>query len=643
MRSIRLSLIVYFLVLLALALGGVSWFVYRTTAQTLREKEDSTRDLIEAKFAFQAAEVRNALDNHLLRQAQNLAGMAQSNSSLQESVRLLPLGALGAPMSPQGHLTIPLWLAEGLHPPLVVRLFRKVDILIDHADALIPHSDDQSQPQEFFQTFRVSGQTLQRSESMGEWEFTLDKALRDESQFLVEHFDDVEPAPGLKLRRVTLKASVPRFRASTLPAAWRFFAQGPQAPPARSTGPRNPAPKGPTSKGPSGKGPSGKGFMAKSPFAKYLPKMPSPKSPAPKTLPPPTPVPAWPNVVESVAPVVFIQYASDTSLAEGKIADFAAERDAKLADLRIETNEELAALRRRLQWICLAAFVATVAGGYGLVRLGLTPLARLSEAVSQVSEKDFTLKIDQSRLPKELQPIAARLALTLDQLRRAFIREKQAAADISHELRTPLAAMMTNLEIALRKSRSAAEYRELLLDIQDSGTQMAHLVQRLLALARIDAGADHLQQKPLDAAELANQCARMVRPLAEARGLTLRVHVPEPAPLKTDPDKLREILNNLLHNAIEYNRPQGTIDLGVARTNGHVHVEVRDSGIGISPQAREHIFERFYRADPSRHADTPHAGLGLSIVKSYLDLMGGTIAVQSSDTGSTFLVDLPAG
>jgi two-component system heavy metal sensor histidine kinase CusS len=113
--------------------------------------------------------------------------------------------------------------------------------------------------------------------------------------------------------------------------------------------------------------------------------------------------------------------------------------------------------------------------------------------------------------------------------------------------------------------------------------------------------------------------------------------------LRTDPDKLREILTNLLHNAIEYNRPEGSIELALERENGHVLLEVKDTGIGIAPEAREHIFERFYRADPSRQADGLHAGIGLAIVKGYVDLMGGTISVESTEgQGTTFRVELPA-
>ena len=106
--------------------------------------------------------------------------------------------------------------------------------------------------------------------------------------------------------------------------------------------------------------------------------------------------------------------------------------------------------------------------------------------------------------------------------------------------------------------------------------------------------------------------------------------------------ELREVVTNLLHNAVQYNRPEGTIDLRVERLAGALSIEVRDTGIGISAEAQSRIFERFYRADPSRHSDTPHAGLGLAIVKSYVDLLGGTITVDSAPgVGTTFRVRLP--
>jgi signal transduction histidine kinase len=173
---------------------------------------------------------------------------------------------------------------------------------------------------------------------------------------------------------------------------------------------------------------------------------------------------------------------------------------------------------------------------------------------------------------------------------------------------------------------------------------MNQAVDRLLTLARLDAGVDTLRVQPVDVGVLAEQCAAVARPLAEARGVSLEVCRKAPGPVLADPDKLREVVNNLLHNAIEYNRPGGSVGLLVARQDGHLDVEVCDTGIGIAPEARGHIFERFYRADPSRTGDGLHTGLGLAIVKEYVDLMGGSITFETAEgRGSTFRVRLPAG
>src|SRR5262249_37851538 len=283
-----------------------------------------------------------------------------------------------------------------------------------------------------------------------------------------------------------------------------------------------------------------------------------------------------------------------------------------------------------------------VRGVFWAGRVGLAPLQKLPDAVSQVSAKDFRLPLEKAKMPTELRPIAGRLEETLDLLKRAFAREKHAAADISDELRTPLAALLTTLEVALRKPRSAEEYREVLEEARSSGQHMYGLVERLLTLARLDAGADHLRPRSVDVKALAEQCASLVRPLAGGGGVCLRVHADGPACVTADPDKLREVFTNLLHNAIEYNRPEGSIDVAVERDNGDVRVDVKDTGIGISPEARQLIFERFYRSDPSRAAEGLHAGLGLAIVKGYVGLMGGKIDVESTvGKGSTFRLRLP--
>ncbi len=605
MRSIRLSLIVYFLVLLTGALGAVSWFSYQTTAESLRERQRDSQKMIEAQYETRKHAARAELDRHILRQARAIAGMPLV-SVLYEAV--YATSVLAAPLTP-ANVQMQIWLPDtriwpkakdAPRPYIPFWLWATQD-----KDKNRPRSDTQrfypkfthlqssehmffnadlEHPQEYFQTYRSAegqsahGQPMQRSETMGDLWFVLDPERRDNATLFTEYYDEVELKPGVRVTRVTLKMPVAGFGGVTFLGPWR----GPQPP---------------------GKGPKG----------------------------PPRPV-------DTKTPTLFIQYAADLAPIDEKIQQFARERDDQIAGLEQIIAADLEQLRTRMLWIGLSALVALWFGGYVVIRLGLAPLAKMSEAVSQVSATNFHLRLDTTKLPNELQPIAKRLADVLEHLRKAFDREKQAAADISHELRTPLAALMTTLEVGLKKSRSVEEYREILEDCRASGQHMYQLVERLLTLARLDAGADRYRPATVNVSEIAVQCVDLIRPLARARGLSLRQYLPDAITLQTDPNKLREVLTNLLHNAVEYNKPNGSIYLAVERVNDTVRFEVRDTGIGIKPAALEHIFERFYRADASRHADTPHAGLGLSIVKSYVELMGGAIKVQSSEAGTTFTV-----
>lgn len=578
MRSIRLALMGYFLLLVGVALGAVFFLVYRTSSETLNARKAQTRALLEAQHQSDCDDARAALDQRLVRSAQTLANLARATPTHFET--LYPLGVLGIAVAPNGYLAGPLWLAEGFHAPLAYQLYRihPQIVHIESADDVMHDQDS-----DYFQTYSAHGRPLERSTSLGETWLTLDQDVRKKAELLRENFDTLELRPGHMVRRVTLKATVPRFGAPFLQPLWRF--------------PLNP-----------GKAKFSRGGRIPKSFD---------------------------------ATAIFVQYASDTSGLDATLRDLKSRLDSDLEQQEHATDEALAGLRTRLLGIGGLAFIALLAGTYWLVRLGLLPLRRLSDAVSRVSEKDFRLQVEAAGLPGELRPIASCLSETLEQLRRAFAREKQAAADISHELRTPLAALLTTLDVALRRPRSVLEYQEILEDCRTTGAQMTQQVERLLALARLDAGADHLQSQKVNVIDLATQCSDLVRPLAEARGVTVRCHVDGPAVLSTDPDKLREVLNNLLYNAVEYNRPNGSIDLTVLRDNGTLALEVRDTGIGIPVEACEHIFERFYRADPSRHADSLHAGIGLAIVKGYVELMGGTIRVESSSAGSTFLVKFP--
>jgi heavy metal sensor kinase len=619
-KSIRLSLIVYFLALLAVTVGAVSVLAYRTAQQTLIDKKKATEGLIEAQHKERCRAEEDRLDQELLAQARTISGLAifewdprkSRQLSSQPDWQHLPVresyyfNALGAVLSPNGYLPVAWALTQATESPLTLGPLTLCvsDIKFEKED-LEHHFGRRAA--DYIQVYHTWGGTY-RSESLGDRALPISPEELDPDKTLAWKADDSALNDGTAVRRVILQVAPPRRNFVIIGADRR----GPGAPPP------------PASQGNGGQG------TRTDPMPRAEPRRPD--------------RPRGMRLEQIRRPILIVQCAINSADRDAALMPFHKLRDDELADLADRTDASLGSLRKHLMAICILTFIATVLGGVWLVRVGLSPLRKLSVAVSRVSAKDFRLQFDEHRLPGELKPIADRLTETLDQLKRAFLREKQAAADISHELRTPLAALLTTIDVTLRKPRSAEVYREALEDCRSSGHTMNLLVERLLALARLDAGVDMLRPQAVDASELAEQCAALVRPLAEARGLHLNVHRNGPAVLEADPAKLREVVTNLLHNAIQYNRPDGSVDLSVARRNGSLELEVADTGIGIGKEAKQHIFERFYRADPSRSTDGLHAGLGLAIVKGYVDLMGGTIAVESTEgKGSTFRVRLPAG
>lgn len=592
MKSIRLSLIVYFLVLLAGALGAVSFFVYERTAKALDARLETSRELLQQEFELRVSAERRKVDDELLHHAYALANAAVSESRLNNSelLKYTPLGLLSALSSPFGFLQAPGWLSESSPGS---RVFWELRAVIATEMVLNDRFLDRDfeAADNYYQISSWRGRSF-RSRSLGARSLPVSPEEFLTLKRYEPQFDEFDLSPGVHVRSVTLKAPITRFLT--------FF---PVHNRSRGGRPRDPGPGPP----------------------------PPPRNPDMGSRP-----------AKSSLPSMIIQCAADTTQRDNEIARLQDELKSKLNGLEKESRDTLFGLRLKLLWIGLTTFAAICVGGSLLIGLGLAPLQRLSEAVSKVSEKDFRLQYEEPPPPKELQPIVSRLRQTLDALQRAFDREKQASADISHELRTPIAGLMTTIDVALRKPRTADEYRKTLQECRDIVKQTSNLVERLLTLSAIDARSDQLRPELVDAAELAEQCATIIRPLANAHGLAFQLHQTAPTPIRTDPDKLREVMSNLMHNAVEYNRPDGAVNVWVKGVEGGLDFEVQDTGIGIAPEQRDQIFERFFRADPSRQATGLHAGLGLAIVRGYVELMGGRITVESElGKGSTFRVHIP--
>jgi two-component system, OmpR family, heavy metal sensor histidine kinase CusS len=605
MKSIRRTLLLTVLLFLVVTLGVVSLVVYHTAAGALRDKQRSARELVEVRYEDQR-------DEDLRNRAELLARDVQQNFEV-EKWRQKWIGAEAAavisPLTPYGHGPWLIAMAQVIpHPITFWQNTRFATELTLHEEDIYKEGSDAS-IHEFIQMTAEWGATWS-SHSLAGQSLPIDPAMLRRDADLSVRFDTIKLADGREARRVLVKHPVTRYFQTG-----RFPMPGSSR---RDDGP------------PPSRAVVGVGAAAGIPRVR----------PAPRTEPIGPPIGGRER---ASLPMFVLQCAWDNGPDNAMLADKIGKRDEQLDEIDAQTDQSIRSLRSTLAWTVAGAVTAALFGGWVLVGLGLFPLKRLSYAVSQINPKDFRLPLDPTSLPAELNPVAERLSQALAQLHAAFEREKRAAADISHELRTPLAALTTTIEVACRKIRTADQYRQTLDECREIARQMSQLVERMLMLAWIDAGADVMRPESVEVCDLVGGVAAIAKPLAEVHGLTFKVTVPKRLTIRTDPDKLREVVMNLTHNAIEYNRPGGEVELSATpAAQGGVTLEVRDTGIGMSAEVQDKIFERFYRGDPSRQATSVHAGLGLAIVKEYVDRLGGRLTVDSKvGGGSRFRIDLP--
>ncbi len=306
--------------------------------------------------------------------------------------------------------------------------------------------------------------------------------------------------------------------------------------------------------------------------------------------------------------------------------------------------EELAGLRR-LAWELAGAggvvLLLGLTGGWWVATRAMRPIEDISATAVKIAAGDLSQRISPGDRNNELGRLAAVLNSTFARLEAAFAQQKQFTSDAAHELRTPVTVMLTQTQTALNRERSAAEYRATVEACQRAAQRMRKLMESLLELARLDAGQETLQRVPFDLSKTVNECVELVTPLAQARGI--KIHCAAPAlPCVGDPERMGQVITNLLGNAIEYNRPAGEVRVTGERQGGTVLLSVSNSGPGIAPEDLPRIFERFYRVDQARSGSGGHTGLGLAISKAIVEAHGGSLAAASRPgEGATFTVRLP--
>jgi heavy metal sensor kinase len=317
-------------------------------------------------------------------------------------------------------------------------------------------------------------------------------------------------------------------------------------------------------------------------------------------------------------------------------------------EVRLVTASPLAQVDREqrqlrqamLVGIPLALLVAAF-GGLWLATVGLRPL---TEMASQAAELPLTGSEDLGGEDRtdEIGQLARAFNGLLARLRAALRTQRQFMADASHELRTPVSVIRTAADIALsRERRSEAEYRETLTIITSEGERLSRLVADMLVLARADAGGYPLRPVDLYLDEIVAECRRAVDVLAVKRGVSVRVGRAPEIPFRGDEDLLRQLILNVLQNAVQHTPAGGVVSIDVGRDDGRISIRVADGGTGIALADRERIFDRFVQLDAARRG--AGTGLGLPIARWIAEAHAGTLVLEESGPGgSRFCVSLPA-
>jgi len=304
--------------------------------------------------------------------------------------------------------------------------------------------------------------------------------------------------------------------------------------------------------------------------------------------------------------------------------------------------------------VALFALGLSVLVSAAMARRFTTPLRRLTEASRGLAEGDLSRRVPESEvragsselaeLATQFNAMADRLQESVEIIRHDRDRSRDFLADVSHELRTPLAALRMFNELLKEGAAEDPDARTEFLD--SSGQQIERLdwlAQNLLELSKLDSGLVLLDLRPDDLRAAVESAVEQSSTAAARRGVRVSLHLPDaPIRVRHDPQRIGQVVANLVANAVKFTPRDGSVAVDVAATADGARIEVVDTGVGIDAAELPHIFERFYRGSRANEARGSGSGLGLAIVKSIVDMHGGTVVVESRvGRGSRFIVTLP--
>ncbi|MCG3126117.1 MAG: Adaptive-response sensory-kinase SasA [Phycisphaerae bacterium] len=292
----------------------------------------------------------------------------------------------------------------------------------------------------------------------------------------------------------------------------------------------------------------------------------------------------------------------------------------------------------------LVAVAGAVAGGMIVAQHCLRPVKLITRKAERIGAQQLQERLPLHGTGDELDNLAATLNRMLDRVEEHVVRMRRFTADASHELRSPLAVLRGNAEVALSRPRSAEELRASIEQSVDHYDRLTRIADDLLLLARGDAGELRLAEEPVSLTDAVRDVSDLYGPFAEEREITLRTELNGLALVRGDHTYLRQLLSNLIDNAVKYSGNGKLITIALASLGDMIQMKVIDNGPGIPPADVPHVFDRFYRADAARSGRGPRGcGLGLPICRMIAEAHGGGVWIESTPGGgTTAVVQLPA-
>ena len=286
--------------------------------------------------------------------------------------------------------------------------------------------------------------------------------------------------------------------------------------------------------------------------------------------------------------------------------------------------------------------VVAAVGGYLLMSRPLRPVVVLTEQAERVGRKEMGERLPIIPSGDELERLSLALNRMIDRLETALAHNHRFSADASHELRTPLTIIRGELESLIQMPSLPAPVMDGIGSALEESARMAKIVHSLMTISRLDCGDEQIEFVPVDLIEIVRVTLEHMSLLAEEKHISLRIQSGQPTYVTGDPMRLKQIVVNLVDNAIKYTPDEGEVTVSLSAEKKIAVIEVSDTGIGIPAASLPLIFDRFYRTDQARSRESGGIGLGLSIVKAICDVHEGAASVESIEgTGTTVRIELP--